>query len=102
RIAVAGQRADDEVPLRDGALEGLEFLLVRQEFGRVAVIVAGVRARADLDRLDTLRDQVVEDFFERLLSEQDGEYADPHADSNLQTVTQRRARAAFSIAASTR
>src|SRR5262245_2351383 len=102
RIAVARQRADDQLALLDDILERLQLLIAGEKLRGIAVVVPGIRAGADFDRLHALLDQVIEDLLERFLPEQDGENADPHADSNLQTVTQRRARAAFSIAASTR
>ena len=117
RVAVARQRADDEPAAGDGVLERLQLLLALQQLGRLAVAVARIGARADLDGLEAELLHVVERCFKWLVAEENREDPDLHnltlSDCRLtiddcrlriapiQTVTQRFVTAAFSIASST-
>ena len=75
---MTAERADDQPAILNRLAERLPLALVCQEFGRVAVCVARIRAGADLDRADPQLFQVVEGFFERLVAEQNRKNADTH------------------------
>src|SRR5688500_8450279 len=78
RIAMTAERADRQAAPGDRLPERLELLLACQQCVRLAVRVARIRARPNLDGLDAELDDVVEHLLERLRAEQNGEYTKFH------------------------
>jgi hypothetical protein len=75
---VAAQRADDQTAAIDGLLERLQTPVARQQRGRVGQRVARIGPGPDFEGPEAQVDDVVQRFFERLLSKQDGEHSDFH------------------------
>src|SRR5262245_35152629 len=78
RVAVAAEGADRQASPIDRLLESLQLAVALQQFCRFAVCIAGIGARADLDRLESKLLDVVERFLEGLAAEQDCKDADFH------------------------
>ncbi len=78
RIPVAGEGADEEPAIVDRLLERLDLRVALEQLRRVAMGVARVGSRADLDGREPQLLQVVERLLERLVPEQDREYTDAH------------------------
>jgi hypothetical protein len=109
RIAVATERADDELPLFDRVSKRLQLLRIGEEHRRIAVRVPGIGSGTNLDRFDAQPDDVVESFLEGLAAEEHRKDPNLHSSSFLfpfsfflYTLTQRRVLDAFAIASITR
>src|SRR5262245_32188337 len=78
RIAMATQGADSQVALAEGVTKGPQLPVAGQQLGRLAMRIARIRARADLNRLEPELDDGIEHLLERTIGQQNCEDAEFH------------------------
>src|SRR5207302_10005961 len=83
RVPVLAEPADDEAARLDRVPIRLRLLSVGEQLVRLAVRVSRIVARAELHRVESQLDHLVEHLLERQVAVQDGEHAQLHIDTSL-------------------